>query len=150
MKTFKTIIFLMMCNLAVNAQLNTTFLVEAGTNDLKNKDIALMAGFTNFQDDSFHAGFLYKNFGEMSRHGIRFNINLNLSKELFIFIQSDMFANTPKQDNASFLENSVGLGLRIINGLSVQAGYQMEVYNPVTKIRSEDMPNLKIGYKFSL
>lgn len=150
MKKFKTtLIFIMFC-FSANAQFNTTFLAEAGTNDLTNKNIALMAGFTNFQDDSFHAGFLYKNYGEKSRKGIRINVNLNLSKELFLFIQSDVFANTLKEDNSSFLEKGFGLGLRITKNLSVQAGWQMEDYNPVTKIRSEDRPNVKFGYKFSL
>ena len=107
-----------------------------------------MIGFTNFQDDSFHAGLLYKNYGKANRVGARVNVNLNLNALMFVFIQGDIFANTGKQENSSFLENSAGLGFRLFKGLSVHAGYQMEDYNPVTKIRSEDRPNVKISWKF--
>ncbi len=109
-----------------------------------------MIGFTNFQDDSFHAGLLVKNYGKAYRAGLRINVNLNLNDLMFIFIQSDIFAKVPSQDNASFMENSAGLGFRLFKGLSVHAGYQMEDYNPVTKIRSEDRLLVKLGYKFNL
>ena len=109
-----------------------------------------MGGFTNFQDDSFHAGLLYKNYGKAHRAGVKINVNLNLNDLMFIFIQSDIFAKVPKQNNASFLENSAGLGFRLFKGLSAHAGYQMEDYNPVTKIRSEDRLLMKLGYKFRL
>ena len=69
---------------------------------------------------------------------------------MFIFIQSDIFAKVPKQDNASFMENSAGLGFRLFKGLSGSFGYQMEDYNPVTKIRSEDRLLMKLGYKIRL
>jgi hypothetical protein len=109
-----------------------------------------MIGFTNFQNDSFHAGLLYKNYGSANRAGIRVNVNLNLNDLMFVFIQGDVFANTAKQENSSFLENSAGLGFRLFKGLSAHAGYQMEDYNPVTKIRSEDRLLVKLGYKFRL
>jgi hypothetical protein len=109
-----------------------------------------MGGFTNFQDDSFHAGLLYKNYGKAYRAGLRINVNLNLNDLMFIFIQSDIFAKVPSQDNASFMENSAGLGFRLFKGLSAHAGYQMEDYNPITKIRSEDRLLVKLGYKFRL
>lgn len=48
------------------------------------------------------------------------------------------------------MENSTGLGLRIIKGLSLSAGYQMEDYNPVSEISSEDYFLGKLRYKFRL
>jgi len=130
------------------AQTHTSFLTEIGTTDFKSKSYAGMIGFTNFQEDSFHAGLLYKNYGSANRAGVRVNVNLNLNDLMFIFIQSDIFANTGKQENSSFLENSAGLGFRLFKGLSASLGYQMEVYNPVTKERREDQPNVKISWKF--
>lgn len=139
---------LLLCSIGVSAQNLTTVLLETGTTDFKYQSYAAMFGFTNFQDDSFHAGPLYKNYNSAHRAGIRVNINLNLNRALFVFIQGDIFANTGKHDNSSFLENSVGLGGRIYKGLSVNLGYQMEVYDPVTKERREDQPNLKVSWKF--
>ena len=132
------------------AQTHTSFLTEIGTTDFKSQSYAGMIGFTNFQDDSFHAGLLYKNYGSANRVGLRVNVNLNLNALMFIFIQSDIFAKVPKQDNASFMENSAGLGFRLFKGLSGSFGYQMEDYNPVTKIRSEDRLLMKLGYKIRL
>jgi hypothetical protein len=109
-----------------------------------------MIGFTNFQDDSFHAGLLYKNYGSANRIGARVNVNLNLNDLMFVFIQSDIFAGHTKQENSSFMENSAGLGFRLFKGLSVHAGYQMEDYDPVTKERREDQPLVKLGWKFRL
>lgn len=109
-----------------------------------------MIGFTNFQDDSFHTGLLYKNYGSANRIGARVNVNLNLNRTMFVFIQSDIFGKVAKQDNASFMENSAGLGFRLFKDLSVHLGYQMEDYNPVTKIRSEDRALVKLGYKIKL
>lgn len=77
-------------------------------------------------------------------------ININRKDMMFVFIQSDIFAKVPKQDNASFMENSAGLGFRLFKGLSVHLGYQGEDYNPVTKERREDRPNVKISWKFRL
>lgn len=142
------IILLLLCSIGVSAQTHTTLLTEIGTTDFKSQSYAGMIGFTNFQDDSFHAGLLYKNYGSANRAGVRVNVNLNLNDLMFVFIQSDIFGKVPKQDNASFLENSAGLGFRLFKGLSVHAGYQMEDYNPVTKERREDRPNVKISYKF--
>jgi hypothetical protein len=149
MKTNLTII-LLLCSIGVFAQTHTSFLTEIGTTDFKSQSYAGMIGFTNFQDDSFHAGLLYKNYGKAHRAGIRINVNLNLNDLMFIFIQSDIFAKVPSQDNASFMENSAGLAFRLFKGLSAHAGYQMEDYNPVTKIRSEDRLLVKLGYKFRL
>jgi hypothetical protein len=149
MKTNLTII-LLLCSIGVFAQTHTTILTEIGTTDFKSQSYAVMGGFTNFQDDSFHAGLLYKNYGKAHRAGVKINVNLNLNDLMFIFIQSDIFAKVPKQNNASFLENSAGLGFRVFKGLSVHAGYQMEDYNPITKIRSEDRLLVKLGYKFRL
>ncbi len=132
------------------AQTHTSLLTEIGTTDFKSQSYAGMIGFTNFQDDSFHAGLLYKNYGSANRVGVRVNVNLNLNRTMFVFIQSDIFAKVPKQDNASFLENSFGLGFRLFKGLSASLGYQMEDYNPVTKIRSEDRALVKLGYKIRL
>lgn len=129
---------------------HTSILPEIGTTDFKSQSYAGMIGFTKFQDDSFHAGLLYKNYGSANRVGVRVNVNLNLNDLMFVFIQSDIFAKVPKQDNASFMENSAGLGFRLFKGLSVHLGYQMEDYNPVTKERREDRPNMKISYKFKL
>ena len=109
-----------------------------------------MIGFTNFQDDSFHAGILYKNYGSANRVGARVNVNLNLNDLMFVFIQSDIFGKVASQENSSFMENSVGLGFRLFKGLSVNAGYQMEDYSPMTKIRSEDRLLMKLGYKIKL
>jgi hypothetical protein len=109
-----------------------------------------MIGFTNFQDDSFHAGLLYKNYGSANRIGARVNLNLNLNDLMFVFIQSDIFTKTASQENASFMENSVGLGFRLFKALSLHAGYQMEDYNPITKIRSEDRILVKLWYKIKL
>jgi hypothetical protein len=149
MKTNLTII-LLLCSIGVSAQRQTTILTEIGTTDFKSQSYVGMIGFTNFQDDSFHAGLLYKNYGKAYRAGLRINVNLNLNNLMFIFIQSDIFAKVPSQDNASFMENSAGLGFRLFKGLSVHAGYQMEDYNPVSKIRSEDRLLVKLGYKFRL
>ena len=149
MKTNLTII-LLLCSIGVFAQTHTTILTEIGTTDFKSQSYAVMGGFTNFQDDSFHAGLLYKNYGKAHRAGVKINVNLNLNDLMFIFIQSDIFAKVPKQNNASFLENSAGLGFRVFKGLSVHAGYQMEDYNPVTKIRSEDRLLVKLGYKIKM
>jgi hypothetical protein len=149
MKTNLTII-LLLCSIGVFAQTHTTILTEIGTTDFKSQSYAVMGGFTNFQDDSFHAGLLYKNYGKAHRAGVKINVNLNLNDLMFIFIQSDIFAKVPKQNNASFLENSAGLGFRLFKGLSAHAGYQMEDYNPVTKIRSEDRLLVKLGYKIKM
>lgn len=143
----KTILLMLLLPLLSYGQ-TTTILTEIGTTDFKSQSYAGMIGFTNFQDDSFHAGPLYKNYGSAHRAGIRINVNLNLNRAMFIFIQGDIFANTGKQDNSSFLENSAGLGLRIIKQFSLHLGYQMEVYDPVTKERREDQPNVKFSYKF--
>jgi len=132
------------------AQTHTSILTEIGTTDFKSQSYAGMIGFTNFQDDSFHAGLLYKNYGSANRVGARVNVNLNLNRTMFVFIQSDVFGKVAKQDNASFLENSFGLGLRVYKDLSVHLGYQGEDYNPVTKIRSEDRALVKLGYKIRL
>lgn len=146
----KTLILTLLLPLCSYGQTHTSFLTEIGTTDFKSQSYAGMIGFTNFQDDSFHAGLLYKNYGSANRVGIRVNVNLNLNALMFVFIQSDIFGKVAKQDNASFLENSAGLGFRLFKGLSVHAGYQMEDYNPVTKIRSEDRLLMKLGYKIRL
>jgi len=132
------------------SQTHTSFITEIGTTDFKSQSYAGMIGFTNFQDDSFHAGILYKNYGSANRVGLRVNVNLNLNRTMFVFIQSDIFAKVPKQDNASFMENSAGLGLVVYKDLLLSLGYQMEDYNPVTKERREDRPNVKISRKFKL
>jgi hypothetical protein len=132
------------------SQTHTTLLTEIGTTDFRSQSYAGMIGFTNFQNDSFHAGILYKNYGSANRVGARVNVNLNLNDLMFVFIQSDIFTKTASQDNASFMENSVGLGFRLFKGLSAHAGYQMEDYNPVTKIRSEDRLLVKASYKIRL
>jgi len=146
----KTLILILLLPLCSYGQTHTSFLTEIGTTDFKSQSYAGMIGFTNFQDDSFHAGLLYKNYGSANRIGARVNVNLNLNRAMFIFIQSDIFAKTASQDNASFMENSAGLGFRVFKGLSVHAGYQMEDYNPVTKIRSEDRLLVKLGYKIKI
>jgi len=144
------ILLLLLCSIGVSAQTHTSFLTEIGTTDFKSQSYAGMIGFTNFQDDSFHAGLLYKNYGSANRVGVRVNVNLNLNRAMFVFIQSDIFSGTDKQENSSFLENSFGLGLRIYKDLSVHLGYQGEDYNPVTKERREDRPNVKISWKIKL
>lgn len=149
MKTI-LIIILLLCSIGVSAQTHTSFLTEIGTTDFKSQSYAGMIGFTNFQDDSFHAGLLYKNYGSANRIGARVNVNLNLNRTMFVFIQSDIFGKVAKQDNASFMENSAGLGFRLFKDLSGSLGYQMEDYNPVTKERREDRPNVKISWKFKL
>jgi hypothetical protein len=146
----KTLILILLLPLCSYGQTQTTLLTEIGTTDFKSQSYAGMIGFTNFQDDSFHAGLLYKNYGSDYRVGARVNVNLNLNRAMFAFIQSDIFAKTASQDNASFMENSAGLGLRLYKGLSLHSGYQMEDYNPITKIRSEDRLLMKLGYKFRL
>ena len=133
-----------------NSQTHTTLLTEIGTTDFKSQSYAGMIGFTNFQDDSFHAGVLNKNYGSANRAGVRVNVNLNLNRAMFVFIQSDIFGKVAKQDNSSFMENSAGLGFRLFKDLSGSLGYQMEDYNPVTKIRSEDRALVKLGYKIKL
>jgi hypothetical protein len=143
-----TLLFLIIKD--TSAQRRTTLLTEVGTTDFKNNSYAGMIGFTNFQDDSFHAGLLYKDYSTSYRVGVRVNVDLNLNRTFFVFIQSDIFAKTAIQDNASFMENSAGLGARIFGGLSLNLGYQMEVYDPVTTERREDQPNLKVSYKFGL
>jgi hypothetical protein len=143
----KPLILILLLPLCSYGQYHTTLLTEIGTTDLKSQSYAGMIGFTNFQDDSFHAGILYKNYGSANRIGARVNVNLNLNDLMFVFIQSDIFTKTASQDNASFMENSVGLGFRLFKGLSVHAGYQMEDYNPMTKIRSEDRLLVKLGYR---
>lgn len=139
---------MLLLSVSAYSQTHTTFLTEIGTTDFKSQSYAGMIGFTNFQEDSFHAGLLYKNYGSSNRVGVRVNVNLNLNDLMFVFIQGDIFANTGKQENSSFLENSAGLGFRLFKGLSASLGYQMEVYNPVTKERREDQPNVKISWKF--
>jgi hypothetical protein len=146
----KTLILILLLPLFSYGQTHTTILTEIGTTDFKSQSYAGMIGFTNFQDDSFHAGLLYKNYGSANRVGARVNVNLNLNALMFVFIQSDVFAKTASQENSSFMENSVGLGFRLFKGLSVNAGYQMEDYDPVNKERREDRPNVKISYKFKL
>jgi hypothetical protein len=144
----KTLILLLLLPLCSYGQRQTTLLTEIGTTDFRSQSYAGMIGFTNFQDDSFHAGVLYKNYESANRIGARVNVNLNLNDLMFVFIQSDIFAKVPKQDNASFMENSAGLGFRLFKGLSAHLGYQMEDYNPVTKERREDQPLVKLGWKF--
>ena len=141
---------MLLLSVSAYSQTHTTFLTEIGTTDFKSQSYAGMIGFTNFQDDSFHAGLLYKNYGSANRIGVRVNVNLNLNRTMFVFIQSDIFAKVPKQDNASFMENSAGLGFRLFKGLSASLGYQMEDYNPVTKERLEDRALVKLGYKIRL
>jgi len=148
MKTI-LIYILLLCSIGGMAQ-ETTIQTEVGTNTNLNQSYALMAGFNNFQDDGFHAGLLYKRYGNMSRKGLRFNVDLTLNRFMFIFIQGDVFANTGKEDNSSFLENSVGLGFNITKNLSAAFGYQMEDYDPVTTIRTEDLGLGKVIYKFRL
>lgn len=150
MKKLKSFVVVLLLSVSAYSQNHTSFLTEIGTTDFKSQSYAGMIGFTNFQDDSFHAGLLYKNYGSANRVGLRVNVNLNLNDLMFVFIQSDIFAKVPKQDNASFMENSAGLGFRLFKDLSGIFGYQMEDYNPVTKIRSEDRPNVKISWKFKL
>lgn len=146
----KKLIILILLPVSLFAQRQTTILAEIGTTDFKSQSYAGMIGFTNFQDDSFHAGLLYKNYGSANRVGVRVNVNLNLNALMFIFIQSDIFGKVEKQDNASFMENSAGLGFRLFKGLSASLGYQMEDYNPITEIRSEDRLLMKLGYKIRL
>jgi len=146
----KPLILILLLPLCSYGQYQTSVLTEIGTTDFKSQSYAGMIGFTNFQDDSFHAGLLYKNYGKANRIGSRVNVNLNLNDLMFVFIQSDIFTKTASQENASFMENSVGLGFRLFKGLSVHAGYQMEDYNPITKIRSEDRLLIKLGYKIKL
>ena len=146
----KPLLLILLLPLCSYGQTHTSFLTEIGTTDFKSQSYAGMIGFTNFQDDSFHAGLLYKNYGSANRVGLRVNVNLNLNDLMFVFIQGDIFANTGKQENNSFLENSAGLGFRLFKDLSGSFGYQMEDYNPVTKIRSEDRLLMKLGYKIRL
>ena len=141
---------MLLLSVSAYSQTHTSFLTEIGTTDFKSQSYAGMIGFTNFQDDSFHAGPLYKNYGSDNRIGARVNVNLNLNALMFVFIQSDIFAKVPSQDNASFMENSAGLGFRLFKDLSGSFGYQMEDYNPVTKERREDMVLVKLGYKIRL
>ena len=146
----KPLILILLLPLCSYGQTHTTILTEIGTTDFHSQSYAGMIGFTNFQDDSFHAGLLYKNYGSANRVGARVNVNLNLNDLMFVFIQSDIFTKTASQVNASFMENSVGLGFRLFKGLSAHAGYQMEDYTPVTKIRREDQPLVELGWKFRL
>jgi len=147
-KILQSFVVMLLLSVSVFAQRQTTILTEIGTTDFKSQSYAGMIGFTNFQDDSFHSGLLYKNYGSANRIGARVNVNLNLNALMFVFIQSDIFGKVAKQDNASFMENSAGLGFRLFKGLSASLGYQMEDYNPITKIRSEDRPNVKLGWEF--
>ena len=147
-KILQSFVVMLLLSVSAYSQTHTSFLTEIGTTDFKSQSYAGMIGFTNFQDDSFHAGLLYKNYGSANRVGVRVNVNLNLNDLMFVFIQGDIFANTGKQENSSFLENSAGLGFRLFKDLSASLGYQMEVYNPVTKERREDQPNVKISWKF--
>jgi hypothetical protein len=149
-KILQSFVVMILLSVSVFAQTHTTLLTEIGTTDFRSQSYAGMIGFTNFQDDSFHAGILYKNYGSANRIGARVNVNLNLNELMFVFIQSDIFAGHTKQENSSFMENSAGLGFRLFKGLSAHAGYQMEDYNPVTKIRSEDRLLVKLGYKIKL
>jgi hypothetical protein len=146
----KALLIILLIPISVMSQTHTSILTEIGTTDFESQSYAGMIGFTNFQDDSFHAGLLYKNYGSANRVGVRVNVNLNLNRTMFAFIQSDIFGKVAKQDNASFMENSAGLGFIIYKGLSSSLGYQMEDYNPVTKERREDRPNVKISWKFKL
>lgn len=145
----KTLILIFLLPLCSYAQTHKSALLETSTT-FDNVSASAMYGFTNFQDDSFNAGLLYKNYGSANRVGVRVNVNLNLNDLMFVFIQSDIFGKVAKQDNASFMENSAGLGFRLFKGLSASLGYQMEDYNPVTKIRSEDRALVKLGYKIRL
>jgi hypothetical protein len=149
-KILQSFVVMLLLSVSSFAQTHTSLLTEIGTTDFRSQSYAGMIGFTNFQDDSFHAGLLYKNYGSANRIGARVNVNLNLNDLMFVFIQSDIFAGHTKQENSSFMENSAGLGFRLFKGLSAHLGYQMEDYNPITKIRSEDRPNVKISYKIRL
>lgn len=149
-KILQSFVVMLLLSVSAYAQTHTSFLTEIGTTDFKSQSYSGMIGFTNFQDDSFHAGLLYKNYGSANRVGVRVNVNLNLNALMFVFIQSDIFGKVAKQDNASFMENSAGLGFRLFNDLSASFGYQMEDYNPVTKERREDRPLVKLGYKIRL
>lgn len=148
-KILQSFVVMLLLSVSVFAQNYQSTLIESSTSG-DHIGVAAMYGFTNFQEDSFHAGILYKDYGSKSRKALRINVNLNLNDLMFVFIQGDIFAGTEKQPNSSFLENSAGLGFRLFKGLSASLGYQMEDYNPVTKERREDRPNVKISYKFKL
>lgn len=130
--------------------------VEAGANPaiLPNYQIAVLAGFKNWQYDSFTAGFLYKNYEGLSRKAIRAETNLTLSKHFFIFIMSDIyFFDKYVKDNssneASALELSAGLGARIFR-FTLKGGYLMEDFDPRVYKRKEDQPIVVFGYNIPL
>ncbi len=75
----KSLLIILLLPISVMGQYHTSFLTEIGTTDFKSQSYAGMIGFTNFQDDSFHAGLLYKNYGSANRVGVRVNVNLNLN-----------------------------------------------------------------------
>jgi hypothetical protein len=148
-KILQSFVVMLLLSFSGFAQNYQSTLIETSTSG-DHVAMSAMYGFTNFQEDSFHAGLLYKHYGSANRKGVRVNVNLNLNALMFVFIQSDIFAGHTKQDNSSFMENSAGLGFRLFKGLSASLGYQMEDYNPMTEIRSEDRALVKLGYKIRL
>jgi hypothetical protein len=148
-KILQSFVVMLLLSVSGFAQNYKSTLIETSTSG-DHVAMSAMYGFTNFQEDSFHAGILYKDYGQANRKGVRVNVNLNLNALMFVFIQSDIFAGHTKQNNSSFMENSVGLGFRLFKGLSASLGYQMEDYNPMTEIRSEDRVIGKLGYKIRL
>ena len=85
-KILQSFVVMLLLSVSVFAQTHTTILTEIGTTDFRSQSYAGMIGFTNFQDDSFHAGLLYKNYGSANRIGARVNVNLNLNDLMFVFI----------------------------------------------------------------
>lgn len=153
MKKITLIFALLAFSLSARSQL---IQVETGANPaiLPNYQIAVLVGFKNWNDDSFTAGFLYKNYEELSRKAIRAETNLTLSKYFFIFIMSDIyFFDKYLKDNtsneASAIELSAGLGARIF-GFTLKAGYLMEDFDPRVYKRKEDQPIVVFGYNIPL
>jgi len=128
--------------------------VETGANPaiLPNYQIAVLVGFKNWQDDSFTAGFLYKNFEGLSRKAIRAETNLTLSKHFFIMSDIyffDKYVKDNSSNEASALELSAGLGARIF-GFTLKAGSLMEDFDPRVYKRKEDQPIVVFGYNIPL
>lgn len=139
----KLIFTFLLCSIA-GRSLSQVITVETGSNTKDQTQAALTAGYVNFKDDIFTAGYLYKRYGDSQRHAIRFNVSITLNDWAYFYTVSDAFISKQVHE-ATFLEIGSGLGVQF-KGLQLSAGYQMNDYNPAIDINREDQILVRLGY----